>query len=76
MVAVITNLWANQIFSRFIYSSTNVKSNNLNIMTNYVLNIKGLFIKNQNILYALFAEENTSLNRIILGVIDMQKYTF
>ena len=74
MVAIGNKNGLNNIFYRFIYTNNSTFSNNMNAtIPNYDLYIKGIYIKNNNTLLAIFYDFN---NRIILGEVDMAKYSF
>jgi hypothetical protein len=73
MVAIGNTNGYNNIFSRFIYSMNSTFSNKMNATnTNYNLNIVAINIKNNDTLLALFLDGS----RIILGQVDMAKYSF
>lgn len=73
MVAIGNKYSYNNIFSRFIYSNISTFSNNMNATnSNFNLFITAIYIKNNDTLLALFYDIN---DRIILGEIDMAKYS-
>ena len=74
MVAIGSKQGYNNVFSRFIYTKNSTFSHNMNATnSNYNLHVAGIYIKNNETLYALFFDGSS---RIILGEVDMAYYSF
>ncbi len=74
MVAVGTSQYFKSIFSRFIFSQSSMSTDNVfSDITNYLLEIKGIMIKNKNNIFALFNDVKS--NRILLGAVDISSYS-